>query len=354
MSISSTSSTHASSLSKDVYLAVSPGRQEGLFAARALDRGERILCEGPLFTVNSPSSLPIALSVVAPDKQDIFLSLSNAYADNPSLSRQEGIFHTNAFSLSDDTRLSSSFSAGSSTPRYGIFPLTARLNHACRPNVKSSYHPSSNTMQVHVLRPIAPHEELFTSYLGRSDLYGATTAQRKARLQKSWAFDCSCSLCEANPTVLSASDARRSDLSALHSRLPGLRPSDAGQTLRDCASALTLLEEEGLFLDGDEFASAAARACAWHQDWEAARAWARVGWESARSEYGGESELARRLEEGWKNAKGLLPSGVKGEKKELMGLTREVLGSRLPPSDSASSAGLSGMFGKMKRQLLFS
>ncbi|GAA5821613.1 hypothetical protein JCM11251_000935 [Rhodosporidiobolus azoricus] len=345
-SIPSSCSEHSKLPSEDFYLAASPGRQVGLYAARPLQRGDRILAEKPLLTVPSPSSLPTAIYTLSAAEREAYLTLSNAYANDPSFSPEEGIFQTNAFSLSATTRLPSASLTGSSTPCYGIFPITARLNHSCLPNVKSSYLPSSTDMQIHVLRPIEP-----PSYLGRRDLFGSTTSQRKDRLKRNWAFDCSCSLCEADPSDVAASDTRRSTLADLHARLPGLRPSNVEQTLRDCAFALTLLEQEGLFLDRDVFCTAAARACAWHQDWKAARVWAKAGWESAKAEYGQESELARRLEEGWKNPRGMLPRGPKGEKKALARLTGEMLGSR--PSPGSVDARINGVLGRMKQKLGF-
>jgi hypothetical protein len=302
----------------------------GLFAARSLRRGEEILHEEPLFTVASPSTLPAALADLDPDERRGFYSLANAYSEDSRNSREEGIFLTNAFSLSPQTRLTSAIS---SSALYAIFPITARINHSCLPNVKTSYCPSSRSMRVHVLRDVAADEELFTSYLGRAELYGSDGPSRRARLEKSWAFACTCALCSS--TMQEASDFRRRELAQIRSSLPGLRPLDVERTLRDCARALDLLEEEGLHLDGDDFALAAARACAWHRDFAAAALWAQVGWTSSKDEYGKESELALALEAAVKRPQGLLPPsmGVKGERKELEELTRELLGHRcvFPP-----------------------
>ncbi|GAA5881131.1 hypothetical protein JCM8547_005426 [Rhodosporidiobolus lusitaniae] len=324
----------SSSASRSYYISESPGRQVGAFAGRPLLRGECILQENPLFTVTSPSCLPGALSDLPDASRHRYYLLSNAYAHETDLSVEEGIFHTNAFSLSSETRLTSSLSSSS---LFGIFPDTARINHSCRPNVKASFDPASSRMRVHVLRPISPDEELFTAYLGRSDLYGLDTSARQARLKKSWAFECSCPLCSASIDERRTSDHRRNELAALKARLPGLRPRDVECTLRECARALDVLEEEGVFLDGDEFASAAAKACSWHRDEEAAGMWARIALQSARSEYGASSELALRLEKATSRPYELLPGGTTGGRKRLERLTREVLGKRLPPHPPSST-----------------
>ncbi|GAA6036431.1 hypothetical protein JCM8097_003502 [Rhodosporidiobolus ruineniae] len=323
----------ATSVTADYYAASSPGRQVGLFAARPLKRGERILCEAPLFTVNSLVDLPSAVSSLFSKSCDTFYELSNAYEDDPDTAIEAGLFFTNAFALSSSTRLTTSASpppaSSFSVPLYGIFPTSARINHSCRPNVETSYSPSLGRLVVHVLRPIPAHEELFTSYLGRSDLYGLDTAARQLRLLKNWAFACSCTLCSSSVNEREVSDARRRELGRLRLSLPGLRPSNVEKTLRDCARALDLLDADSLFLaSGSDFCLPAARACAWHQDYKSARFWAELGWKSAREELGEESEVAREMEKAMRGPRGLLPSGARGEKMDLLELTRELLAKR--------------------------
>ncbi|BGP42741.1 hypothetical protein JCM10449v2_006753 [Rhodotorula kratochvilovae] len=265
-----------------IFLAVSPGRQVGLFATRPLIPGERILSEAPLVTLNSPADLTYVVASLPTHDQDSFYALANAYEDQADTPLERGIFDTNAFSLSPSTHSVSSPSTGA---RYGIFPASSRLNHSCRPNVKASYSPSTGLLTTHVLRPISAGEELFTSYLGGPTLFASPSAARAERLAMGWAFTCSCEVCARAPSSpeRQASDARRTELAVLHARLPGIRPRDPAQALRDCARALVLLEAEGLAVDGAEaFALPAARACAWYGDWIAGRVWAAIGWERCR------------------------------------------------------------------------
>ncbi|GAA5866344.1 hypothetical protein JCM1840_004091 [Sporobolomyces johnsonii] len=308
----------------DFYLASSPGRQIGLFASRTLRRGELILSESPLLTVSYRSAISSAVAALPSDAQSAFYALSNAYKDEEP---EPGIFDTNGFSLSS--------ASSSSPPSFGIFPLTSRLNHSCVPNVKASYDPLSRRMRTHVLRTIDPGEELFTAYLGRRDLYGLESCRRRERLKKGWNFDCRCEVCAATATAdegaqMEASDRRRRRLGELRrDAAAGVRPRDVERVLRECGEALKLLEEERICLDGDEFALAAARACAFAQDYASARIWALVGWKSAREEYGGDGELAKRLAEVVREPRKLLPPGLKGERRELGTLTGELLGTRI-------------------------
>ncbi|GAA5942281.1 hypothetical protein JCM1841_002804 [Sporobolomyces salmonicolor] len=317
----------------DFYLASSPRGQLGLFASRTLCRGELILSEPPLLTVSSRTSVPSAVAALPFDAQSAFYALFNAYIDEDD---ETGIFDTNGFSLS------------SSPPTFGIFCLTARLNHSCLPNVKASYDSRSRRMRTHALRTIEPGEELLTAYLGRRDLYGLESSKRRDRLRKGWNFDCRCEVCAAQRP---ASDRRRTRLGELRDGAAGLRPRDVEGRLRACGEALALLEAEQIRLDGDDFALAAARACAFAQDYASARIWARLGWKSAREEYGAERALAKRLEEVVREPRELLPPGLKGERRKLRRLTEEVLSRRidLDPEEGGSlltklSSRLGGLF----------
>ncbi|GAA5954978.1 hypothetical protein JCM21900_005954 [Sporobolomyces salmonicolor] len=259
--------------------------------------------------VSLPRGPSVAATVAALpfDGQSAFYALFNAYIDEDE---ETGIFDTNGFSLS------------SSRPTFGIFCLTARLNHSCLPNVNASYDSRSRRMRTHALRTIEPGEELLTAYLGRRDLYGLESSKRRDRLRKRWNFDCRCEVCAAPRP---ASDRRSTRLGELRDGGAGLQPRDVEGRLRACGEALALLEAEQIRLDGDDFALAAARACAFAQDYASARVWARLGWKSAREEYGVESALAKRLEVVVREPRELLPPGLKGERRKLGRLTEEVL-----------------------------
>ncbi|GAA5928243.1 hypothetical protein JCM3775_000554 [Rhodotorula graminis] len=308
------SALHRRNLGDKIYLASSPGRQAGLFAARPLVPGERILVEAPLVVVGSARDVSAAVQSLSDEEKKTFHGLANAYEDDSLISSERGIFDTNAFSLAG--RSSSSSSASPSSPsfiaKHGIFPISSRFNHSCAPNVKTSYSPDLARLVTHVLRPVAVDNELLTSYLGGPALFASTTSERTTRLGRAWAFDCSCAVCASDGASRAASDARRAELAQLYERRPGVRlreregaqggGGEAERVLRDAARAVRLLEQEALAVDGVEaFCLPAARACAWHGDTRAARVWAERGWESARrapikptSEHGWVSRLFSR------------------------------------------------------------
>ncbi|GAA5847183.1 hypothetical protein JCM9279_006127 [Rhodotorula babjevae] len=338
-----------------IYLASSPGRQVGLFAARTLVPGERILVEAPLVVVNSAHDVAFAVDSLASQQKKAFYELANAYEDEPTTSSERGVFDTNAFFLGSRSSPSSSVPSSSSgiDAKHGIFTLSSRFNHSCTPNVKTSFSPSLARLVTHVLRPIATDDELLTSYLGGPALFASTSAERTARLQRAWAFECYCAVCASGNAARTPSDARRAELAQLYERRPGVRlrerdaPRGGGggeieRVLRDAARSVRLLEDEGLAVDGVEaFCLPAARACAWHGDLKAARVWAERGWESARRAYGEGAEVERVLRAARDRPHELVLGGRAGEKRELLRLTRELLRPSCFNSLSSSSASAS-------------
>jgi len=334
-------SFHRRPINDKIYLASSPGRQVGLFAARPLVPGERILVEAPLVVVNSAGDIATAIESLSDEQKTAFYDLANACEDDESSSSERGIFDTNAFSLGSRSSPSSSF-AFPSGAKHGIFSLSSRFNHSCAPNIKTSYSPSLARLVTHVLRPIAAGDELLTSYLGGPALFASTSTERTARLRRAWAFECSCAVCASDAASRAASDARRAELAQLYERRPGVRMHerdavrDGGggggeveRVLREAARAVRLLEDEALAVDGVEaFALPAARACAWHGDRKAARMWAERGWESASRGYGQGAEVEKALREARDRPQGLVLGGRGGEKRELLRLTKELLETR--------------------------
>ncbi|KAJ3207004.1 hypothetical protein HDU67_007812 [Dinochytrium kinnereticum] len=88
-------------------------------------------------------------------------------------------------------------STGSTTRNIavGLFPLTAILNHSCRPN--STYVTSGEgggTMMLRTLVPVGEGEELTLSYV---DLY-ASRLDRRKKLAETKFFSCQCDRCDAD------------------------------------------------------------------------------------------------------------------------------------------------------------
>ncbi|CAN0466663.1 unnamed protein product, partial [Ectocarpus sp. 8 AP-2014] len=77
----------------------------------------------------------------------------------------------------------------------GMFPLTAMINHACRPNCTFVYF--GGNLEVRTLEPVSAGTELSVYYI---DLLQSTAARRQ-ELLTSKHFLCKCSRCE-NPSSM--------------------------------------------------------------------------------------------------------------------------------------------------------
>ena len=244
----------------------------------------------------------------SPSHLATFYSLANAFTDRH---RALGTFETNAFGLENSAS--------------AIFPLAARFNHSCAPSAKASWHAPSGCLRVFALRDIAVGEEIFTYYIGRKQLYGATRESRRGALEFGWNFVCACEVCQKEGEEVRASDRRRLRLAAIRESLPRLEPVDAEAHLRASGRALRLLEEEGYWTDSEEFASHAASVCAYHSDWSSASRWGRVAWEASRDEYGEDHLVSVRMKELAEDPRRFTLAG-KGTHLDLEKATEEALG----------------------------
>lgn len=70
-----------------------------------------------------------------------------------------------------------------------VKPFYSKLNHACHGAANIYWCFNGREMQIRAEKDIAPFEELLTGYTIRD-----TYERRKARLMRTWGFECSCSL----------------------------------------------------------------------------------------------------------------------------------------------------------------
>ncbi|KAF3915226.1 hypothetical protein ABW20_dc0108873 [Dactylellina cionopaga] len=131
----------------------------------------------------------------------------------------------------------------------GLFPLSARLNHSCVPNVFHRYSPSIDRLTIHALRDIQPGEELFTSYI---DICHPTV--KRQQMLNHWGFRCGCTACESSDTE---EDSRRKGLEDIFVRIGNRekkrlqneskwKKEDYERSFSVVANAIELLEKEGM------------------------------------------------------------------------------------------------------------
>ncbi|MCJ1239947.1 hypothetical protein MMC14_007946, partial [Varicellaria rhodocarpa] len=189
-----------------------PNKGLGMFASRSIERGERILCERPLF---KPSRLPALLK----ELHDIFFNLSDedqrSYlqlhaaqiqidraADDVGTTVPEevrerlrevlAILRTNAIHLNSET--------GTDPGTGGVFRIASRINHSCCPNTLFIWNSRIGCLTVQAIKAIPIDEEITIAYV-------ETVFNRHYRQQRleRYGFICACSACDETSTIGKAS-----------------------------------------------------------------------------------------------------------------------------------------------------
>ncbi|KAG8627514.1 hypothetical protein KVT40_004997 [Elsinoe batatas] len=256
---------------EDIYrsdlLAVRPTPHAGLglFALAPIPSGTRLISESPLITLPDMADLPdlyTLITALTPTQQSAFWSLSAYNRPHHEVDYIPALRATyTGPSSTFDTHCSTVLSAwliyetnrftvrspSGAKDHMGLFPLSARLNHSCRPNVFHRHNHLINRLTIHALRDIAPGEEVCTSYI---DIVHPT--QERRRILRHWRFKCACTLC-VRPG--SQSEQRRKKLEEMTRRMrkeEGRRGMmewgqwEFAKALGVLEEMVGLMEEEGL------------------------------------------------------------------------------------------------------------
>ncbi|KAF8496101.1 hypothetical protein JB92DRAFT_2991416 [Gautieria morchelliformis] len=266
-----------------------PGRGKGMIAIRPIKQGERILTEAPLFVVprkisGSPTQLINShLGSLSEEQQTAFLELSyvDMGSDIPEENIPLSIFQTNGIS------------AGESG--VGIFPKTARLNHACSAGFNSVYtwREKEKLLVVHALKEIQAGEELLTTYFDTKK----SRDERRNYLAQTYKFNCSCQVCSLPPKESHASDLRLQSMSTSYNKfatwgrqeISGLAALDVVRNIWRTGG------EEGYLSERGQLAADAAHIAAAHSDEHATRQWATLAEEWYGYELGEDSEQVKMM-----------------------------------------------------------
>ncbi|KAI5864833.1 hypothetical protein GGS23DRAFT_619486 [Durotheca rogersii] len=160
-----------------VEVRASPLGGNGVFARRALRRGELVLAERPVFRA-SPNSLYRQLDGLAPDVRAAYDRMVG-HRPSRGVDRRQAIFMTNSFVVG--------------TQSY-VYLVAARFNHACaparsvdyRPVPASASPPGGRVLEFRMARDVEAGAELTISY-------GLLTPRN---LYVRWGFRCACGACQ--------------------------------------------------------------------------------------------------------------------------------------------------------------
>jgi len=178
----------------------------------------------------------------------------------------------------------------------GIFPRTARLNHACLSSFNSiySWREEEGVLVTHALRHIKEGEELTFAYFNTRKPRG----ERQAYLLSQYSFNCTCATCSLPEALSRVSDERIVTINALYARLSSWQEKviDGKAAIRIANQIWQLGEEEGYRSERGQLASDMAHVAAAHSDIPSVLAWARVSEEWFSYETGSDSLQVRLIQ----------------------------------------------------------
>nr|GAT56227.1 predicted protein [Mycena chlorophos] len=219
------------------------GKGLGVFAQRAIRRGELIMAERPVY-VSRPGISTIAnsgeafyesaLAGLSPDAQRSVLALRNAQPPDNGVGAILGRLHTNALVAKPPFDPSARYLA--------LFPNLCRLNHDCTPNSHYSFSSETFTGRILAVRAIEEGEELTLGYV---DLVAPRDA-RRVGLREKYHFECTCPTCELPEEKLLVSDAKRRVIAAYFARLGGGTKIPADASLEEVKQLIKHAEDDGL------------------------------------------------------------------------------------------------------------
>ena len=202
-------------------------RGKGCIACLPIRKGEVVLEEKPVLIVDDDASLQTLDRLVeslSEASKKRFWELADAHASPGKKKTAAGVVRTNAYPVGGG--------------KGGMFPLFARFNHSCTPNVTHSFR--DGVRRVHAARDIAAGEELFNSYIDCAQ----PRAARQAVLQSQFQFACDCDACVSQSEE---SDTRRSRIRDLDDLVVALVRGDKyREAVERVQERMRLLEKEGI------------------------------------------------------------------------------------------------------------
>ncbi|KJA18768.1 hypothetical protein HYPSUDRAFT_205131 [Hypholoma sublateritium FD-334 SS-4] len=265
---------------------------KGVFATREFKKGDTILCEEPLLTVEGRSleectvDVEAVLRKMSPENMAHFLSLHNAHAGGCCAGtlphHAAEIFQSNLIMLANGRR--------------GVCSNASRFNHSCMPNANHTFDSATGKLRIYAMGAIREGEEISIMYK-QSDGYHMNCkprTERQADLQKLYHFTCACAVCTLPDTgAAQASDARRVRISELADRITRVLQADSesGYVLPDFVECARIFREEGILEGVEEIMTVTVALCAFHSDWASAKYWAEVTYRMLVDQFGEGSEL---------------------------------------------------------------
>ena len=177
----------------------SPGKGQGVFAARDVRKGERVLVDKPFFVVTRPyDKLKVLLQferMPLPRRKQYMQFYCPDRFDNPYMTDVMRIFEANCFNIGE---------------KAALFLTATRFNHSCLPNMYYSWSEQRNEIVFHSVIDVPDGEEMTICY-GWPFL---ACLERHSQL-RFYNFWCRCPACQTETSFGRASESRRLEMRAL-------------------------------------------------------------------------------------------------------------------------------------------
>lgn len=214
-----------------------PGAGSGVVARADIEPGECLLEEKPLVTfekeslssatlagpVSQQSLVASALQRVPIEGREAFWALHDCHSELGEPKTALGIFKTNAI-------------AG------GVYPIGARFNHSCKPNVNRSWIASRQAQVFVATQAVAAGTELCIYYVDPK----WCRRERQDQLSRDFNFTCCCESCSLSGKSQKVSDELRAEYQRLDSEI--LEATEPESAIEKVMRILEIVEEE---FDGD-------------------------------------------------------------------------------------------------------
>lgn len=181
----------------------SPGKGQGVFAARDIRRGERILVDKPFFYVTRPYGKRKVLAefelLPLPARQQYMQLYCPDRFDDQYMTDVMRIFEANCFNTGDGATM---------------FLTATRFNHSCLPNTFYSWNEERNEIVVQSMIDISAGDEITICY-GYA-FQPCLDRQSELRMYNFW---CNCPACQTESAFGQDSESRRLEMRALNEQI---------------------------------------------------------------------------------------------------------------------------------------
>ncbi|TLD29834.1 hypothetical protein E2P81_ATG06128 [Venturia nashicola] len=175
------------------------GRGKGVVAMKKISAQTQVLAETPLLKLYDELDDENEIALVIKEFQKLSPRCKEAYLNLSAFASETYTSQPTWKTLSDELKRVIAV-WGANNWNDMVFETGCRINHACAPNLETSWNERTGKQVWVAMRDIEVGEELAGTYI--YDIVSHGTAYRKKELKRYWGFECECEACEGDLDVL--------------------------------------------------------------------------------------------------------------------------------------------------------